>query len=308
MKRRLSLLLVALLLLTAIPGVAHADMGPKPSIDIKFSGLEGETYYVCILAEDKELLSPFEMPSLKRAIADGYESRAPETVLQLILDYQDKDGLVPMYDITDCSKTHYFSPIQFQQTKFKILIYFPKTDHFVVSDRIYTKYAFNSYYRIDAKRCGLTPDTSGELNLGMLSGFGYFKQFISFYIRLSITLAIELAIAWSFHLREKRVIRLILVVNFITQTLLTLTLSVIDIFGSAFGAIAAYIVLETFVFLIEGVIYSVRVNKISQTHIPTGTLWLYAWVANTASFFAGAILIFASMIGMLLWGNALIRF
>lgn len=307
MKRRLSFFLCIVLLLVAIPGVAHADFGPKPSIDIKFSGLEGETYYVCILAKDRELVSPFEAPSLERALAFGRESYVPETVLQLFLNYRDKDGFVPIYDIEDCSKTHYFSPNGFLQTTFKILIYFPKTGNLVVSDRIYTKYAFNSYYRINAKICGLSPDVSGELNLGMLYGFGFYKQFGSFFVRLAITLAIELAIAWKFHLREKRVMRLIVIVNFITQTLLTLTLSVIDILGSAFGAIACYIVLETLVFLIEGLIYAIRINKLSETRIPTGRLWSYAWVANTVSFLAGAMLLFLSMMGMLLWGSALMK-
>jgi len=308
MKRRLSFLLCIVLLLVTIPGVAHADFGPKPSVDIKFSGLEGETYYVCFLAKDRELVSPFEAPSLERALAHDWDSYVPEEVLQKFLDYQDKDGLVPIYDIEDCSKTHYFSPSRFMQRTFKVLIYFPETNHFVVSDRIYTKYAFNSYYRIDAKLCGLSPDMSGELNLGMLSGFGFYKQIGSFLFRLTITLAIELAIAWNFRLREKRVIQLILLVNFITQTLLTLTLSVVDIMSSAFGAILVYIVLETLVFLIEGFIYALRVNKISETRIPTGTLWLYAWVANTVSFIAGAFLIFISMIGTLIWGHALINF
>jgi len=308
MKRRLRLILCIVLLLIVIPGVAHADFGPKPSVDIKFSGLAGETYYVCLLAEDRELGSPFEAPSLERALAHDWDSDVPEEVLQKFLDYQDKDGLVPIYDIEDCSKTHYFSPSRFMHNTFKVLIYFPETDHFVVNDRIYTKYAFNSYYRIDANLCGLSPETSGELNLGMLSGFGFYRQIGSFLFRLTVTLAIELAIAWNFRLREKRVIRLILLVNFITQTLLTLTLSVVDVLSSAFGAIACYIVLETLVFLIEGFIYAIRINKISESRIPTGTLWLYAWVANTVSFFAGAFLIFVSFIGTMLWGSALTSF
>jgi hypothetical protein len=308
MKRRLSFLVCIVLLLVAIPGVAHADIGPKPSVDIKFSGLEGETYYVCILAQDRESVTPFEAPSLTRALADGWESYVPEEVLHKFLEYQDKDGFVPIYDIEDCSQTHYISPSRFMHRTFKVLIFFPETNNFVVSDRIYTKYAFNSYYRIDAKLCGLSPDASGELNLGMLYGFGFYKQIGAFLFRLTITLAIELAIAWNFRLREKRVIQLILLVNFITQTLLTLTLSVVDIMSSAFGAIAVYIVLETLVFLIEGFIYALRINKISETRFPTGTLWLYAWVANTVSFFAGAFLLIIGMIGTLIWGSALINF
>ena len=291
MKRRLSLLLVALLLLTAIPGVAHADMGPKPSIDITFTGLEGKTYYACLLAPDNGGGNYFGVLTFKQSLKDGYSTDLTEAEQKLFLNYKDSDGFVPLYDVEDCSNNHHLSSGRLPPAEFKVLIYFPRTGNMVVSDQIYKNYAFSSYYRIDAARCGLTPESSGEMNLQMLNGYVYAGLFLSFIMRLTATLAIEIGIARAFQLREKRVLRLIVIVNIITQTLLTLTLSLIDFFNGSLSSLIIYVLLETGVFLIEGIIYSVRVNEISERQFKTGELWGVAWLSNTASFLVGVFLL-----------------
>ena len=45
MKRKIFALLLCFVLVMAMPITAHADMGPKPSVRIEFTGIEGETYY-----------------------------------------------------------------------------------------------------------------------------------------------------------------------------------------------------------------------------------------------------------------------
>ncbi|GEM_PF-373444 len=298
MKRRLSLFLCVVLLLVAIPGVAHADFGPEPSIDIKFSGLEGETYFVCLLGrvENEGYLYPL---TLEKAMEEGYHTWLPEAELQLFLQYVDSDGFVPLHDGEECSSTHHFSLSRFPPREFKVLIYFPKNGNFVKSDRIYDNYAFNSYYRIDAARCGLTPDSSDEMNLQLQNGYVYLGAIASFLVRLVITLAIEISLAWAFKLREKRVLKLIVLVNVITQTLLTLVLSWVDFFNGSLASILLYILLETLVFLIEAIIYSVWANRISAVPIPHWKLWLFSWVANTVSFFAGLFLLTSAMMLMI---------
>ena len=137
MKRRLSLLLFALLLLTAIPGVAHADLGPKPSIDISFTGLEGKTYYACLLALDDGDDSYFQSLTFKESLENGYSTDLTEAEQQLLLQYKDRDGFVPLYDVENCSNDHHLSSGRFPPAEFKVLIYFPQTGNIVVSDQIY---------------------------------------------------------------------------------------------------------------------------------------------------------------------------
>lgn len=291
MKRRTWFLLCAILLLAAIPSVAHADMGPKPSIDITFTGLEGVPYYVCLLVQADSEEGYFSALTLEKALANDYHSDLTEAELQLFLQYSDSDGFVPMYDAEDCSTTQHFNSYRFPPSEFKVLIYFPETGNFVESDQIYSNYAFNSYYRVDATRCGLSQSSSGVMNLQLLNGYVYAGRFLSFLVRLAITLAIELRIAWAFKLREKRVIRLIVIVNIITQTLLTLTLSLVDFFDGSLASIFLYILLETIVFVIEGIIYYLRINRISEKQFEIGELWGVAWLSNTASFLVGIFLL-----------------
>jgi hypothetical protein len=43
MKRKVFVFLMCLVLLMTMPISASADMGPKPSVRIEFTGIEGET-------------------------------------------------------------------------------------------------------------------------------------------------------------------------------------------------------------------------------------------------------------------------
>lgn len=50
--KRRGAFLIAILLLLFRPAVASADMGPKPYVKISFCGMEDQTYYVALLAEN----------------------------------------------------------------------------------------------------------------------------------------------------------------------------------------------------------------------------------------------------------------
>ena len=72
MKRKLFAFLMSIILVMSLPITASADIGPKPSVRIQFTGIEGETYYGTLLSERR---------STGPATAwDGYE------------EYQDIEG------------------------------------------------------------------------------------------------------------------------------------------------------------------------------------------------------------------------
>ena len=50
MKRKVFVFLMCLVLLMAMPITASADMGPKPSVRIEFTGIQGEDYYGTLLS------------------------------------------------------------------------------------------------------------------------------------------------------------------------------------------------------------------------------------------------------------------
>ena len=72
MLRKMISLLICMILIISLPVTAKADIGPKPSVRITFTGIEGETYYGTLLSERR---------STGPATAwDGYE------------EYQDIEG------------------------------------------------------------------------------------------------------------------------------------------------------------------------------------------------------------------------
>jgi hypothetical protein len=53
MKKIVSIFLCTLALLIVFPVTSHADVGPKPSVIIDFSGLENDSYYATLLSSEK---------------------------------------------------------------------------------------------------------------------------------------------------------------------------------------------------------------------------------------------------------------
>ena len=51
MLRKIVSILFSLILIISLPVTAKADIGPKPSVRITFTGIEGETYYGTLLSE-----------------------------------------------------------------------------------------------------------------------------------------------------------------------------------------------------------------------------------------------------------------
>ena len=289
MKRKLSLLLCLLFAVFAFPSAARADLGPKPSLEITFSGLEGETYYVGLLGYEPGEDTPFAMRPLREALIDG-DAVDDEAILQKFAAYQDADGLVALDSVENCSESHYYSAGRFPPASFKVLIYFPESDHFVVSDRIYTSSAFYASYHVDAAGIGLTKESSGGMDLALRSTYQYGSFFLKYLLRLFLTLSVELLLAGLFRLLKPSVFRLILLVNLITQTLLTLTLAFVDYSDGLFAVIFWYFVLETAVFLAEAIVYQIGFKRLGEGSIRPWKAWVYAWVANTASFFTGIVL------------------
>ena len=284
--KRFWLLIVCMLFLASFPAVAHADFGPKPSLDIFFTGMEGETYYVGLLMPVETMRSPFGPDYLE----DSIERRLggdDEAVILAFAAYQDTDGFLVIDDIEDCSKSHHYSVGRHPPDTFKILIYFPETEHFVVNESVYRTYAFYTYYQINATKIGLTSDSQGAMNFEIQNIYRYGRMIFLFLFQVAMTLAIELGIAKRFHLSGKRVFRYIVIVNLISQTLLTITLVSLDYVGGTFAFIFFYIVLETLVFLLEGILYAVNLKRISDTKIDKWKPWAFSWTANTVSFLAG---------------------
>ena len=308
--RSLPALLIAVLLLCC---VAFADTGPKPSAAFTFTGMPDEDYYVTMLAE-VDHYGPHriyqEGDDLPYVLEAGRDDPA-YPAWQKLVDYKDADGYYFLDDLFDqChgddeASWHYYPP-----ERFKLLLYFPKSDIFLCST-VTERYAFDSVYRLDlggkspAEIAALTltdpngdPLPSGrddETAIGEVTldkSDGTHQQIIGFFGRLGITLIIELALAWGWKYRKGSQLLFIGIVNLITQCLLNVALLCWGAQETSRGFIIFwYVLLELAVIGIEAAAYAYLLpgtdhrEKSVRRHAA-----MYAIAANVLSFLGGLAL------------------
>ena len=255
MKRKIFALLLCFVLVMAMPITAHADMGPKPSVRIEFTGIEGETYYGTLLSKSK---------STGPASAwDGnpeYAYRQPEDadydIWLKFVEYEDTDGYYFLQWFWECSENNQLNWTYYPPTSFKILLYFPETDTFYVSP-VYERYAFDSYFNVDLSEYDTDPILASK-------SYDYTWELISLAARIVLTIALELGIALLFGYREKKVLGLLAVVNIVTQVTLNVALNIINYNSGSMSFTFSYVLFELLVFAIEAVAYAVLLKKFSS--------------------------------------------
>ena len=277
MKRKIFAFLMCLILVMNLPITASADMGPKPSVRIQFTGIEGVTYYGTLLSERR---------STGPATAwDGYEDYRdwkPENekpIWEKFIAYEDTDGYYFLQEWWDCSETNQLNWTYYPPTPFKILLYFPETDSFYVSD-IYERYAFDSYFTVDLSEYATSPITARQ-------SYDYTWEVISLVARIVLTIVLELAIALFFGYREKKALVFLSIVNVITQVVLNVALNIINYLSGSMGFTFAFVCMEILVFAIEAVTYKAALHRFSEKEKAKRRGVTYALVANTASFAIG---------------------
>jgi len=292
MFKKITVSALCIILLTALlPVSASADMGPKPSVVIDFSGLSGETYYATLLSSVESTGPHSALSYHKRdnpdlddiALYIGAERDDP--VFMKFLEYQDTDGYFFLMFLQNCSETHRFSWTYYPPQNFKILLYFPARDSFVVAGP-FERYAFDSYYSATISS-NVQPNTVNYDLMDVSRSYDYLGETLSLAARIILTIALELLIALMFVFRKKKQIQLILVVNLVTQIALNVALNIINFNHGSMAFVFAFILLEFAVFIIEAILYTVLMSKLSNTQVPKWKTITYALVANTASFAAG---------------------
>ncbi|SHK13847.1 hypothetical protein [Desulforamulus aeronauticus] len=286
-KKVLSMVCLAMLFML-LPITAYADVGPKPSIIIDFKGLEKENYYVTLLSKNPST-GPYTALS-KNPNQQKYTPSDDEyEIWKKFVSYEDVDEYYFLQFFSNCSKTSQFVWGYYPPSSFKILLYFPETDSFMVSSEIYERYAFDSYYTacITAGEIqGSTYNYNGTIKVE--KSYDYTWEIISLLARIIATVAIEIAIALLFGFRAKKQIFIILTANIITQSVLNILLAIINYSQGSMMFVFSYVLLEFLVFAIEAAIYYIYLNKYSNKKITQKWIApLYALLANIASFGIG---------------------
>ena len=277
MKKTASTLLCVLLITFMFPLTARADMGPKPSVVIDFIGLEGKTYYATLLSSLKSTGPYSALNESNPAGAHYQEGDEHYEIFLKFLDYHDADGYCFLQFFQDCTQTHQFSWTYYPPEVFKILLYFPETDSFIVSDTSYACYAFDSYFTAEVSGASLSAETS----------YNYVGETLSLLLRIVFTIAVELGIALLIGFRERKQIRFIALVNILTQIALNLALNIINYRSGELAFVVFYVLLEVAVMISEAILYHWYLKKNSLREVPGWKPGVYALTANAASFAVG---------------------
>ena len=261
------------------PLTASADTGPKPSVVIDFIGLEGKTYYATLLSSVKST-GPFSALNDNKDYAHYKKGDEDYEIFLKFAGYQDNEGFYFLQFFKDCTQTHQLSWTYYPPQEFKILLYFPETDSFIVSVTSYERYAFDSYFTAKVSGASLSAETS----------YNYSVETLSLIVSIVLTIITELGIALLFGFRERKQIYFITLVNVITQIALNFALNVINYQSEEMAFIIFYFVLEIAVFITEANLYNWYLKKNSLKEISDWKPCGYALTANTASFALGIVL------------------
>ncbi len=265
---RLTLLLAVVVLAVGAALPAAADVGPKPSVELNFQGLEGQRFYATLLGN----VTQYGPWSAKEEYLDW---RGDPEAWEAFARYPEPEGWYFLGNYADCTETGRFVWSYYPPETFYILVWLPEEDRYLCSNEPVSRYAFDSRFTVTATGEGLT----------VRSSYDYAGEMLGLLVRAALTIALVSAAAWMlFGLRRRDQLALIFKVNLVTQLALNLLLNLCSYFSGPLLAVLVYGLLELLVFFTEGLVYSrwLRWGEDQKPHP-----WLYALGANAVSFAAG---------------------
>lgn len=155
------------------------------------------------------------------------------------------------------------------------MFYFPDTDRLVGTEKVYERYAFDSYFTVDV----------------VAQSYEYGEEIVGLVVRIVLTIGIEVLIAWMFFYRKKKELLVIGKTNVVTQGILNVLLNVACYKGGPMLLGFSYILLELLAFGIEGAVYQKKLGEVVDGERRKGYPWGYAFVANVVSFGIGVLLV-----------------
>lgn len=272
---------VCVLLMLSFPLTAHADMGPKPSVQITFTGMDPGVLCYGTLLSESDSTGPSSAWNGEEEFAwypDGeYE------IWKAFVDYEDEDGFYFLQEFWNCSESGRLAWTYYPPRTFKILLYYPESSTFCISP-VYETYAFDSYYTVD-----LTDAAEGRTLLTARESYDYTWELRSLTVRIVLTVILELAVALLFGYREMGALAFLTVVNLMTQIGLNVALNVINYRSGPMSFTFYYVLMEAVVFILEAVLYANLLHRFSGQPKPESANRAvgYAFTANAASFAIG---------------------
>ncbi|MGN0165964.1 MAG: hypothetical protein ACI39R_07250 [Lachnospiraceae bacterium] len=295
-KSLIIMLICVAITVSAIPVTVNADTGPKASVHINFENMGDELCYGTLLSET-ESTGPSSVWDGTETDAkhNGNENYPYATIdyatWKAFAEYEDSDGYYFLQEAWIVSKTKEIAWTYYPPNRFKILLYYPETQTFLVSG-ICERYAFDTYYTVDMDGISIASvqyneELSTDERIEAYRSYNFTMEIIALIARIIITILAEMVVAVLFGFRKKKQVLLLVGVNVVTQIILNVGLNVID-YNSGRSAVEMYYgFFEIMVFAIEAGIYCIWMKKLSEEPKKNWYYILYSLVANVASFAIG---------------------
>ena len=124
------------------------------------------------------------------------------------MEYKDKDGYYFLQEGWLVSETKKIEWTYYPPNNFKILLYYPETQTFVVSG-IYEKYAFDTYYTVDMDGIDIgsveyDEKLSTNERIEAYRSYNYRQELLSLAARIVLTILAEMAVGLLFGFRNKK--------------------------------------------------------------------------------------------------------
>ncbi len=269
-KRILCLLLSVFLLLPWLAVPARADAAPKPTVSVRVLPGGGERIIVTLLA-----LEEGWGPNGDCTEGDFDEDAAAE---RAFARYAAENGLhfwgqTWEYDVA----WNYYPPEQFH-----VAVYYPDSGVLLVSRESVSRYAFHSDFRVTLPR--LSEDAqSGIVDMAIRRDTDWMEEGWEFFLRVLLTLLVELFLALVWKYRGSEQLRCILRVNLLTQVGLNVLLWMWYWFDGPLNALLRLAIAEVVVLAVEAWLYLRRLPNRGSAWRVTG----YTLTANLCSVWLG---------------------
>lgn len=232
MKRKLSqLIIVFLCMVMLFPIGVNADTGPKPSVRIKFENMGDELCYGTLLAKEESTGPASAWDGKEENINLSFVDR---DIWEAFVNYEDSDGYYFLQWAWIVSDTKELSWTYYPPNEFKVLLYYPETNTFMVSD-VCKRYAFDTYYTVDMGGIEIgsikyDDNLSSNQRLEAFKSYEFKNEVKALGCRMLITVVVEVLIGLLFKFRNKELLY-ILFINVITQIILNVLLNIYTGFG-----------------------------------------------------------------------------
>ncbi|MBQ1530552.1 MAG: hypothetical protein IIZ57_00260 [Solobacterium sp.] len=275
-------LMLTLVMLCAMSLPVYADMGPKPDLVIDFSGI----HEPCVVTVLSTVKSYGPNQPMQIAWMPWWDEQAPEIDKEIYQKFIDETKLLNearteqlyFWGVLAQNSPYVFG--YYPPETFYVLVYFPETDSFLLSEESYTRTVFHTELAITVENGKLLFNARQPL-YGIMKSW---KDNDAVVLRLLITVITEIVIGMFFMKYTQKSMLTVIGVNVITQILLNIVIwlryyvlsnSVSTYFPVLAGA-------EVLIFLIEGFIYSKLISR-EELSRP----YLYALIANAFTCWLG---------------------